>query len=68
MFNINDYLQNLRNRSNQLNDRLSELQTQRQLILKEMKFIELELSNLDGQMLVIGLVEENKNKETKQED
>jgi hypothetical protein len=68
MFNINDYSQKLKNRNNQLQERFTELQTQRQLISKEMKFIEIELSHLDGQMLVISLVEEKANKETKLED
>lgn len=49
----------LQERNLQLNERMAELQSNLQLITSEIKFIELEIAGLDGQLIALKLVKEN---------
>lgn len=59
MFEINNYIGKLQERNLQLNERMAELQSNLQLITSEIKFIELEIAGLDGQLIALKLVKEN---------
>lgn len=59
MFNAFDYSKKIESRIAQLNERFAELQSNMQLIGQEMKFIELELAELNGQSKVLNIIKEN---------
>jgi capsid protein len=59
VFEINNYIGKLQERNLQLNERMAELQSNLQLITSEMKFIELEIAGLDGQLTALKLVKES---------